>query len=227
MPDYVDNKNTYLEAVKDFVEYIADLLSGKTPLNFEYEFGKKGAPTDYETRCGFKGLATTVEQLFDCYFWNGQYYKENADDLSAMQHALRDALEGNPVKIAAIQRAVDAVMDWGLPKPAADKNKEWARLHRHRLPFVLLSGVEELQAEQPNYLVFSPNQKFTIQPHGRVRMNAGYTKVYSLASDGIVIYDSRVGAALCWLVGRFLASIHHAGPVPDELSFLWSTGRAP
>lgn len=36
-----------------------------------------------------------------------------------------------------------------------------------------------------------------------LRFNAGMTKVYSLLADSLIIYDSRVAAALGWIVVKY------------------------
>ena len=52
-------------------------------------------------------------------------------------------------------------------------------------------------------------------------MNAGFTKIYSLLFDRLIIYDSRVGAALCKLVKDY-CSIKRINKIPNELKFGWS-----
>jgi hypothetical protein len=55
-------------------------------------------------------------------------------------------------------------------------------------------------------------------------MNAGFTKIYSLLFDKLIIYDSRVGAALCLLVKDF-CSINGISKIPNELKFGWSKAK--
>ncbi len=57
-----------------------------------------------------------------------------------------------------------------------------------------------------------------------LRFNAGLSKVYSLLLDDFVIYDSRVAAALGWLVVRYCHA-HQLSAVPGTLAFPWSSGR--
>jgi hypothetical protein len=56
--------------------------------------------------------------------------------------------------------------------------------------------------------------------HGpaNLRSNAGLTKVYSLALDDFIIYDSRVAAALAWLVTRWARET--GSHIPDHLKFV-------
>jgi hypothetical protein len=55
-------------------------------------------------------------------------------------------------------------------------------------------------------------------------MNAGFSKVYSLLSEGMIIYDSRVGAALGYLVKR-CATENDWETIPEELLFPYAPPR--
>jgi hypothetical protein len=55
-------------------------------------------------------------------------------------------------------------------------------------------------------------------------MNSGFTKIYSLLLDDFVIYDSRVGAALCLLVRDYLEEIEVL-EIPATLGFAWKDVR--
>lgn len=57
-----------------------------------------------------------------------------------------------------------------------------------------------------------------------IKMNAGYTKIYSLLFDDFVIYDGRVGAALGLLVRKFLED-RNINNVPEELNFYWGAAK--
>jgi len=59
---------------------------------------------------------------------------------------------------------------------------------------------------------------------GIFNMNAGFTKIYSLLFDRLIIYDSRVGAALCKLVKDY-CSIKGMNKIPNELKFGWSKSK--
>lgn len=225
-----DNKSEYLTKVSGFVDYLSGLLSGRTALDFQYAFSGRGAPAGFGDRFRFQGQARTFEDLFLRYHWRGRDYVGNAATLRKIQGTLRESMSSDPVSIASINDAIGKVMDWGLQPRAAKANKEWALQQRHRLPFVIEAGANQLISENPDYRIFGRGASLPEngRHHGyrRVRMNAGYTKVYSLLCEGIIIYDGRVGAAICWLVRQFLLSSGHQGPVPEELAFLWSAGAS-
>jgi len=214
------NRNDYLKnslVVRHFVEYLSRVFGGTQRIDFTYRFHHFHAPADFDERFGLEGTAPLLEDLFDRYYWNRAYYAENADKLCNIQRRLRRALEGDSVVPALVREAVADVMDWGLGRGsrAAEANKAWAEQQGNQLASLLHAGKKALESDDPDFTVF-----------GRVRMNAGYTKVFSLLADGIIIYDSRVGAALCWLVRCFLKAAGRAGPVPNELAFLWAPGKS-
>lgn len=207
-------KQDYLETalVPEFVDYLASILSGKSPIDFEYRFHSAHAPSGYRDGFGLAGTAQTLEDLFDRYYWKREYHAANADKLLGFQRQLRSAMGGD---LAEVHHAVAQIMDWGLNPSAAQANKAWATQQGDRLLALLEAGKRALESAEPDYSIFQ-----------QVRMNAGFTKVFSLLCDGIIIYDGRVGAALCWLVRRFLKHIGYAGPVPKALAFLWAPGRS-
>lgn len=55
-------------------------------------------------------------------------------------------------------------------------------------------------------------------------MSSGFTKIYSLIVRDFVIYDSRVGAALCYLVRKFCQE-SGLDMIPEELKFSWGVLR--
>lgn len=57
-----------------------------------------------------------------------------------------------------------------------------------------------------------------------LRFNAGLTKVYSLLLKDFIIYDSRVGAALGWLVVQYCQDVKLAA-VPPLLAFPWAKAK--
>ena len=211
----MNKKDYYLnqKVVASFVSYLAELINGEEALAFEYRFHLQHAPADFQQKLGLAGTAQTLEDLFKRYWWDGQYYDANAKAIAKFQTAIRSALASPIIEPSEVRSAVKAVMEWGLMPNAVAKNLTWAQLQGEDLPSLLLEGKRELECEKPNFGIFP-----------RVRMNAGYTKVFSLLCDGIIIYDGRVGAALCWLVRQFLKKAVYSGTVPQALAFRWAKG---
>ena len=57
-----------------------------------------------------------------------------------------------------------------------------------------------------------------------IKMNSGFTKIYSALISDFVIYDSRVGAALGLLVRKFLEE-KNIKSIPDTLKFAYGKAR--
>ena len=211
----MNKKDYYLnqKVVASFVSYLAELINGKEALAFEYRFHRQRAPADFDKKFGLAGTAQTFEDLFKRYWWDRKYYDANANALAGFQKAIRFKLDRPTYELSEVCSAVKAIMEWGLMPNAAAKNMAWAELQGEDLPGLLLEGKKELECGKPNFGIFP-----------RVRMNAGYTKVFSLLCDGIIIYDGRVGAALCWLVRQFLKKAVYLEPVPHALAFRWAKG---
>lgn len=57
-----------------------------------------------------------------------------------------------------------------------------------------------------------------------IKMNSGFTKVYSLLIDDFIIYDTRVAAALGFLVRDFLLA-NNVKTIPHELNFAWAHAK--
>lgn len=57
-----------------------------------------------------------------------------------------------------------------------------------------------------------------------LRFNAGMTKVYSLICESFIIYDSRVAAAMGWLVMKYCCD-RKLTSLPDGLRFPWAPAK--
>ncbi|QBL10435.1 hypothetical protein E0Z06_13300 [Rheinheimera sp. D18] len=72
-------------------------------------------------------------------------------------------------------------------------------------------------------------KNYTVELGNRVeeiRMNSGFTKIYSLLCDEFIIYDSRVGASLGLLVRHFIESENSSyHKVPEGLSFYYGKAK--
>lgn len=212
------NQSVYLSQpeVKGFVEFMVKVLNGSHQLNFPYSFHPNHAPSCFNGKFGLVGTAATLEDLFNRYWWDRQYYIHNSTVLQCLQKSLGISISGNHPVTSNIIKAVKGVMDWGVTPRAAAHNMAWAARQGNGLAKALIAGQAQLNSDSPNFSVFQV-----------IRMNAGYTKVFSLICENIIIYDGRVGAALGWLVRQFLVSAkpNHFGPVPESLAFLWGSGR--
>lgn len=193
--------------VKGFVEWLASGVSFK----HGYLIRRTGQ------RYVFSGLWDSYRQYdwsFKCAVgtttFQGRTYAENAACLGVLQQFLRDALKrGSGPELA---RLSVAVFDWGGTRRG---NREWAMGHSG---LVGEYRAGEKMLNPSDYRADDDLKDFDL------RFNAGLSKVYSLLLDDFVIYDSRVAAALGWMVVKYCHA-HQLPAVPDTLAFPWSPGR--
>ncbi|WP_010222396.1 hypothetical protein [Pseudomonas donghuensis] len=143
----------------------------------------------------------------------GSNITSNTRALAALQQQLQRALAPAPEDQAASRAAID-VMIWG---GVQNGNVSWLTNNCDGLANLLISTRDAIDSGELNHSVL-------VDPE--LRFNAGMTKVYSLICKQLVIYDSRVAAALGWAVVKFC---QQANPkltqVPPELAFPWASAR--
>ena len=107
---------------------------------------------------------------------------------------------------------VEAVLKWGgvFTRLGNGGNAGWLDAYRMKggLSDYLSNAISNIE------LVESDQIGNQIE---NIRSNAGLTKIYSLMCEKFVIYDSRVAAALTWLITKWSAN---SGEIPAHLRFL-------
>lgn len=111
----------------------------------------------------------------------------------------------------ALQGSQD-VMAWG---GVTARNNQWLEANGKGLANTLWQVKAALDAGDP--------QAPVLRAKG-LRFNSGMTKIYSLICDDFLIYDSRVAAALGWLVVKYCEA-KKLGWVPPELGFPWAAAK--
>jgi hypothetical protein len=211
----VINKAAYIESenVVLFIEFMANALNGA---KFSHSF----KVADKKIPCGYSRdvVIEKIEDAFDIYFWNGSDFISNHKILSEISSELRlafGAKEGGADKLIS---AIERCMHWGLGvnSRSSQINISWAKINKESILRLVSDAVKIINSESPD------TSRFNID----LRMNAGYTKVYSLICDECIIYDGRVGAALGLLVRKFYEARSQAPrEIPHELCFRWGKAR--
>lgn len=195
--------------VKDFVNWLALKLNDtsllhhyKMPSGKHVNFsGLEDALSKYDWPYRFLNPSTKVTH-------SGNTYPQNDAALAVLRTGLLTSLALAPAS-GRDQQTRDwaiAVMEWGGVR---NGNVAWLQTNVHGL-------ADEINAAQ-NILVNGDDDKSILRGTIR-RFNAGMTKVYSLLVNDFIIYDSRVAAALAWLVVRWCIESGRTS-VPDMLRF--------
>jgi hypothetical protein len=162
------------------------------------------------------------ESLYDAYsgyYWrhpdierlrvpSGADFASSTRALNALRGELIEALNSRSDEATRIA-CVDVVL-WG---GVGHGNVKWFFDNEAGLSDVIETTRTALDSRDSMHAVLNDS--------GTLRFNAGMTKVYSLICEDFIIYDSRVAAALGWLVVKFCRSRAWTS-VPPALCFPWA-----
>lgn len=207
------SKTDYLQRqpVQDFIGQLTSWMDGESFGDHAFKVRDKILPANYDRDF----FASTLEQAFARFYWNGNYFEENQVQLSGLRSRLREALANN--NAPALVSVIDDILLWGSGGKVIKLytlNRDWARHNQTHLVNKVKQALDILQSEEPDVARFD----------GELRMNAGFTKVYALATDNVMIYDGRTGAAMGYLVRQFCESRRIL--LPEELCFPWAPGAS-
>ena len=159
-------------------------------------------------RCDWS--CNSVWGAYKNYQWNGRDFDCNQIKLDSIQRKIRGAVSSGDNKL--FSEAAREILKWGR----VERNVgELTRLGTRALP-ILRENARLLDPMHADITV--------LKRVSHIRMNSGWTKIYSLLLDDFPIYDGRVGAAMGYLV-RLYCTESGISQVPQLLRFRWLGGR--
>lgn len=194
------NKQEYIQSinVKPFIEWIKNSIASKN--QFDYK------PKKVWSKGSLSAIALD-------YSWPGignGTFEENNNYIKLLSNELKTAFEAGDEKKAFC--SCIKVLEWGGVQNGAHGIA--VLFCEGRLIETIKAGLSELLKE--DVFISSFDNKF--------RMNASFTKIYSLISnDPFIIYDSRVAAGLGVLAKEYWLAQHPTnrnGSFPNELMFV-------
>ncbi|MBN9698155.1 MAG: hypothetical protein J0L85_20400 [Zoogloea sp.] len=206
------DRKTYLDDsnARSFIDWLVDATYNG---NFSHQ---------YTTAKNVSLVFKDVNDAYLKYHWSfsqiagtpgcpaGSSFLDNSIALSVLQHRLQGASTD-----AMMVGACIAVFEWGK---VTNGNVSWVNSNEVGLHKNITSWANELG----HVLGGGP----ALLPDGELRFNAGFSKVYSLLVNGLVIYDSRVAATLGLAVQRWNESRGQApSGIPDVLRFPWASAK--
>jgi len=225
--------------VEKFLEYFGSLVSGENKFQHSYKvdapkwkgwikrqeplpsFYRKIESSEATIRPAYKWCIDDIRGAFDGYFWpvksgcDADVFKCNKIVLDDLSKEIKEHLENDDeYKLFA---ACVKILEWGDVYKGSvswllNALEEKALIYRIKMAAKYLDGVSLEDMQQ-------------FGSRGDLRMDSGLTKIYSLASSSSVIYDGRVGAALCLLIRKSL-EMGEVRKVPDLLQFKWGGSQA-
>ncbi len=195
--------------VIDFKNYLNECLS-----NFEHTYLNRKTNTTW--------VCNNLLDAFTNYNWNFKYtdpitqeiisgntFLQSKNALTALSIGLRAAFEANNTQ--DIYKFSIAICKWG---GVVNGNIKILKQNINDLFNLYLNTKNEMVGHNAN----DDNT-------GNVfNMNAGFTKIYSLLFDNLIIYDSRVGAALGCLVRKYCIS-RNLNFIPVSLLYSWAPSK--
>ncbi len=196
------NRSAYtsITEVQKFIRFFADKICGA----FEHKYIVR--------QTGKNWSCTNIKDASLKYQWpwrgSDNTLCNNALALDRLQINLRNAYKIQNSN-ALVQSSID-VFNWG---GVTNGNKDSVTINKQSLINFYTSTISQLHLDGDDQLL------------GNVwNMNSGFSKVYSLLSMNMIMYDSRVGAALGYLVKQ-CAIQHKWKTIPPELLFPFGPPR--
>lgn len=197
-------KQQYLKMpiVKEFIEWLSLTLSN--PYIHSYVINANGPANNtwIAYNNGKDWNCSSIFNAYEKYHWGKKYcdFNSNSAILNTLEKIGKFGLERNNNDIISMYCL--NVFEWGGVKG----NDNYINNYGSNRGFVdilneISSGINKL-----NPTVFNDDETFP-----NIKLNAGFTKVYSLLIKDFIIYDSRVAKALCKLISQFLALKNQLG----------------
>ena len=211
-----------------FVIWLGKIIQGSVPINFCYGPNSSNVwPLLYSVLAGYKWPLKTNNGPQPAQagpIWTfpaGALFCLPANSNLATNDAVLCKLQ-NGLRTAMLPHGADpdpwvaAILIWGNVYYGGNEN--WLTANRFNVRSIINGTKVALSADDDDL-------KLTVPPL-HLRFNSGMTKVYSLLLEDFIIYDSRVAAALAWLVWQWCKSSGQAGsPPPEALAFACMKAR--
>lgn len=218
-------KDEYLadKEVQLFIAWLREVVQGTRSIDFQYNAKpeKKWSLLSDVLPCYSWPYATNngpKQAKHDWTFPEDALFKldanssleENNEVLKRLQNGLRRAFDDAKADLAPW---IASIFSWGgvyTGTKLGGGNKGWLQgLTETRLRAILTKTKAALLLNDDALGPIIPDLRF----------NSGLTKVYSLLLNDFIIYDSRVAAALAWLVLLWQRSVNPNRPIQPGLAF--------
>jgi len=150
---------------------------------------------------------TSIFNAYEKYDWKNNSFTANDIKLNTFRRIYHYGVLTNDVEI--IKCSCDLIFSWG---GVENGNKQYVNnydpVNFHDIQAELTAGILLF-----NQLTFDDDF-----PDNRIKLNSGFTKIYSLLRDDFIIYDSRVALSLCFLIGQYTMA-NGLNEIPGLLQF--------
>jgi hypothetical protein len=207
------HKDLFLRNVdtQNFVAWLCNLIDGSIPLDFKYANGSYRSLEETILLYAWPPKRTDIPTpLGQKTMIKNSSLSDNEELLSLLSVGLRNSVKSG--SDSEISNWVQAILVWGgvyTMTKTGKGNAGWLEDYR------LNGGIGKYLSQ--SFMLLNEAEDDEIgRTITNLRSNAGLTKIYALGCDNFVIYDSRVAAALSWLISKWSRS---AKAVPEHLRF--------
>ena len=188
-------KQQYLKSpiVKEFIDWLSIKLSNVYVHNYLIHHVNTTWIANNNNSVNWN--CTSIFNAYQMYNWGDKYcdFNSNSAILDTLKKVGEYGLQTNNNDIISLYCI--RVFDWG----GVTNNNNYVNNYQPNNGFINLLNEISCGKISLNPLVFDDNVTFP-----NIKLNAGFTKVYSLLIEDFIIYDSRVAKALCKLISEFL-----------------------
>ncbi|MFN6374516.1 MAG: hypothetical protein ACK4YD_05040 [Chitinophagia bacterium] len=199
---YLNNRH-----VIDFIEWLK-LKLNNYPCNYNIRLAPANIDWVNHNNRTVNWGCISIFDAYNQYYWGAGDFQANSDILNELKfRGHRAILEQDNTQL--INFSID-VLRWGkvinrnLPYIVNYQNLEYGSFMEE-----VIAGCNILNLNE-----FDDETSFNIN----LRLNSGFTKIYSLLIENFIIYDSRVSLALCRMIGEYLNE-NIIRDIPNELNF--------
>lgn len=225
------NRQEYLQEVQviEFVDWLRNILRQQPGFEFSHRYERLTKGKSAKTA---SWACSSVYDAYTKYEWkyhftedgtkkSGTTYAESKATLDDFSRRLRVAVQENDDETC--HKICLMILEWGGVL-GSDKsgNKKYINQMREGLSAYLEDSKIQFESEE-----ITLTRRFRAVDNNsiHIKMNAGFTKIYSLLCNEFIIYDGRVGAALGLLVRLYCERHQHIKSVPDSLAFYYGKAK--
>lgn len=204
------------KAVEGFIKHLANLInSGENSFLHNY----KNRNSDMNWSCN------SLQDALQQYYWKHKSYTETKEVLDDLKIQLCDSYELN--NEYEFKNTCIKILEWG---GVLQYNTEWLdnKINSGNGLIEAFTNAKNILTKDVVNIDSKDWNKTRQQNTCNFRMNAGYTKIYSLLCENFIIYDSRVAAAIGKLVVEYLLEYKEKNKMfsrLDDLTFRIMTAK--
>lgn len=212
--------------IEGFVEFLIAVIDGEYEFQHSYRINKGNANSQWRAvnNNSDEWSCDSLSDAFRKYFWAGKTFEETKCILDNLEKDLKNAYSNDsPAGDLDMFKATWEILKWG---GVTNHNSGWLadKLYKGNLVESYKNAIQELDKLNSDNNKAHLKKKDWQSESSPYRMNAGYTKVYSLLCDDFIIYDSRVAATLGFLVSKYCEK-KQLKSVPRSLYFPYLVGK--